>query len=1013
MTLYSQKRAFFLDNFIEIIRDELNCLKIFVRGSGRNLSDSELKRFRNSFESVEYLSAACGLTEISGAALLGHYFEHEIRSTQSYLSEQVGSMLGIVINKVEEMLTRQWLSRQPAMELVDRGDLYDILLYFRKKYPEISLKKARKVSFSKDGDNFGVDLPTSIFSQIDDQKFFSMVLIDYALYEENYRTIVDLIQELANEEALILHGPIDVEDDHVISRNAGLPYYLVLKSPILAVDFLKKRGINSILLKAFGMPRGYQKIPGQKKLSIREQLSTQPSVPANENLSSGESHSSSVSVGLVPAVASSANYQSGPQPVLSEGALDEFRVTLNSSVKDTVKNEIEKLINKSNDELQQRINSTMRQELDMYVESTRKKSRRERKLEKTGGRKVPISIATKIIFIVSTILVLSIVSVAAISSIRFSASLRGSTEEVNRSNSSEISSIMTQNLLTKIQNVKSLRMSELRQLNENTNSIVNDDLNFFFTNNKDVLNFTLLDQDISFSNKSKMSAFDLTDELLQDVIEQNRNMIETVRVDANKIQVINISSSLNLNKSFLIISYPYRIGIELVPLVIFLDISDTLMPLVYVDPKITQKSIYIINRDGDVLAHSNEEYVLNAQNFRDDNEIVNKMVEDASKKDSASLDILTKTFTDNEGISWIASAAPSSFANLGVVVQIPESEALKVVSEIIRLIILITLIIVSISILFIQFFSNSIVDPLRRLVGASKKIEDGDYNVKLKRRSNDEVGVLTESFIDMAQGLAERERLKESFGKFVNKDLAEMAMKGEIKLGGEIKKASIFFSDIRAFTAISEKLEPDEVVEFLNEYMTRMVSCVSDTNGNVDKYIGDAIMAVWGTPISTDKDTENSVNGALMMRRSLMEFNQGRGGDRKPIIKIGCGINTGDVLAGQIGSSDKMEYTVIGDAVNLASRIEALNKPMGTDILISSSTYEEVKHIFDIVPMNKIKVKGKTEPQQIYAVLGRLDDPSRPRSLQHLRSMVNIIGNFDNTSSVDLNVSEEKFEILE
>ena len=150
-----------------------------------------------------------------------------------------------------------------------------------------------------------------------------------------------------------------------------------------------------------------------------------------------------------------------------------------------------------------------------------------------------------------------------------------------------------------------------------------------------------------------------------------------------------------------------------------------------------------------------------------------------------------------------------------------------------------------------------------------------------------------------------------------------------------------------------------------------------------------------------------------MMRTALRKFNQGRGGDRKPIIRIGCGLNSGDVLAGQIGSNTRMEYTVIGDAVNLASRIEALNKPMGTDILISQGTADQVEGLFEIVPMNRIKVKGKSEPQQIYAVLGRLDDPDRPVSLKELRSRVGITGNFDKIADVNTEQEEVKYEIMD
>ncbi|HQO41283.1 MAG TPA: adenylate/guanylate cyclase domain-containing protein, partial [Spirochaetota bacterium] len=145
---------------------------------------------------------------------------------------------------------------------------------------------------------------------------------------------------------------------------------------------------------------------------------------------------------------------------------------------------------------------------------------------------------------------------------------------------------------------------------------------------------------------------------------------------------------------------------------------------------------------------------------------------------------------------------------------------------------------------------------------------------------------------------------------------------------------------------------------------------------------------------------------------ALIEFNRGRGGDKKPVIKIGCGINTGPVLAGQIGSNERMEYTVIGDTVNLASRIESLNKPFGTDILISHDTYIQIKSIFRVEPMQKIKVKGKSEPQQIYAVLGRIDDQNSPRTLEEMRRIVGI----EMKGKPDEHAGEEgevKYEILD
>jgi adenylate cyclase len=147
-----------------------------------------------------------------------------------------------------------------------------------------------------------------------------------------------------------------------------------------------------------------------------------------------------------------------------------------------------------------------------------------------------------------------------------------------------------------------------------------------------------------------------------------------------------------------------------------------------------------------------------------------------------------------------------------------------------------------------------------------------------------------------------------------------------------------------------------------------------------------------------------------MMRKALIEFNKKRGTPGKPIISIGCGLNYGSVIAGQIGSIERLEYTVIGDAVNLASRIETLNKLFGTDILISQDLFDQVSRIFRVVKMQSITVKGKEKPQVIYAVLGRVDDPDSPTTLDELRKMLGI--RFEASKAVDPDKKEEKFKTL-
>ncbi len=411
---------------------------------------------------------------------------------------------------------------------------------------------------------------------------------------------------------------------------------------------------------------------------------------------------------------------------------------------------------------------------------------------------------------------------------------------------------------------------------------------------------------------------------------------------------------------------------------------------------------FIVNGRGDLLAHSDLDLIKGQTNFSH-LRVVNMMMKAAQDNGQTE-------YTDPGGKAYLGAFKRTSFGNTGVVSTVPRYEAFKAVRSIERQNIYITVIVLGLAMLIVYFFAKTLTVPVRNLVGASRQIEEGDFALSIRPTTRDEIGLLTESFVSMGEGLAEREKMKDALGKFVNKEIAEMALRAEIKLGGERKSVAIFFSDIRSFTAISERLEPEEVVEFLNEYMTRMVGCVNETNGVVDKFIGDAIMAIWGTPVSYGNDTENALNAALMMRRVLYQYNEERAALKKPLIKIGCGINCGDVVAGQIGSHDRMEYTVIGDAVNLASRIEGLNKPFGTDILVSQDARDRVKDIFHMVPMQKIRVKGKQKPQQVYAVLGRKDDNTRPKKLKDLRKSLGV--NEKDLKAFDPDQKEEKYEII-
>lgn len=349
--------------------------------------------------------------------------------------------------------------------------------------------------------------------------------------------------------------------------------------------------------------------------------------------------------------------------------------------------------------------------------------------------------------------------------------------------------------------------------------------------------------------------------------------------------------------------------------------------------------------------------------------------------------------------------------DLFAITTISERSVYAVINRTTYRIILFSLAVLFIAIILIRIFSNGITNPIKELVGAAGQIEKGEFELSIKPRTRDEIGLLTESFVQMGKGLSEREKLMVSFSKFTNKTIAQKAASGELTLGGENRNATIFFSDIRSFTAMSEKIQPNEVVEFLNVYMTKMVDCINKTGGVVDKYIGDAIMAVWGAPESSGSpasDALNAVTAALMMRVELFKFNKERAAAGLPPVKIGCGINSGPVVAGQIGSEERMEYTVIGDAVNLASRTEALNKPFATDVLITENTYNLIKDKIVVQEMPGVHVKGKTDAIKMFAVIN-LAGRGKPETIDDVRKIIGATA--PDLAKVNTDDEEKKYKI--
>lgn len=266
--------------------------------------------------------------------------------------------------------------------------------------------------------------------------------------------------------------------------------------------------------------------------------------------------------------------------------------------------------------------------------------------------------------------------------------------------------------------------------------------------------------------------------------------------------------------------------------------------------------------------------------------------------------------------------------------------------------------------------AHRVTRPLQAIEQACRSIENGNYQVELPTVSRDEFGSVSKAIVQMAAGLREREAVKTAFARYVSNDILQsIVSKGESpKVEGTRKRVTVLFCDIRGFTTLSERMRPEDVVRLLNSYFERAVDIIFSHKGMLDKFIGDGMMVLFGAPVDDPYQEEHALNAALAIQRAVSELRDEFKAAGLPDIKVGIGIHSGNAIVGNIGSSQRLEYTAIGDTVNFASRLESATKEHGVEILLSEFTAQALTGNTALKKVGSIHLKGKEHEVTAFTV---------------------------------------------
>jgi adenylate cyclase len=582
-----------------------------------------------------------------------------------------------------------------------------------------------------------------------------------------------------------------------------------------------------------------------------------------------------------------------------------------------------------------------------------------------SGTKILFPIGGKLVLIISLLLLTSLSTITILVSVFMNRDIRATAEEnnftVNQRSAAEVE--------TTIKMIRADTLTLLNILSAIPNeALMQEAAHFFFEQNTHIAAIVTSEPTDNWEliNSSFFSSNGVQPERVPAFIEQNSDAVRRAEFGTELLK----NGTPVFGIPMLVLLGSWRNGVAMIIFFSAENITENFGT--------GTNASFMVNETGDALVHPDQELIRNGANLSND-----VFVQLARR--STEQQVQTQ-YTDADGVAYFGAFQRLSVANLTVFTHIQSYVVFEGILATTRRNIYLTVAVLFLSILFIWFFSKTISKPLEVLTVAAERIEEGDYHLEHKTKNKDETGVLMQSFVNMSHGLA-------NFERFTNKAIVRVARKGKLPLGGVSKMATVAFIFIRDFSEMAKGLNAGELVQFINEYMLRMVPCITNTGGVVDKFLthgGVIVMALWGTVESAgspEADALNCMRAVLMMRASLKSLNQEWKGKAVSHIKMGCGINVGEVVAGQMGSDDRIEYTVIGDTVNLAARFEGPNDLFDTDILITENVHKLIGSYLLIEEMPSIEVKGKIEPLRVFSVVNMRDTDQAAQILKDLESI--------------------------